>query len=95
MKTHPRAKFHLISPSGYRETRVHGRTKNTSGHHENTPPGQISSHAQTYVRTDARTDAHTTTILISRQSLRRPAGIINTARVLVSGRASGRKNSAT
>jgi hypothetical protein len=26
MKTHPRAKFHLISPSGYRETRVHGRT---------------------------------------------------------------------
>jgi hypothetical protein len=26
MKTHPRAKFHLISPTGYRETRVHGRT---------------------------------------------------------------------
>jgi hypothetical protein len=50
MKTHPRAKFHLISPTGYRETRVHGRTHR-------------------------RTNAHTTTILISRQSLRRPAGI--------------------
>jgi hypothetical protein len=86
IETHPRTKFHLISPSGYRETRVHGQKyvfshikmgaptpifngkknkKNTSGHHENTPPGQISSHfaqrlprnprSRTYAQTHRRT----------------------------------------